>query len=310
MVSQEINFAIDEYNPFIWVPDFNYVYNDSVFRDKISNQGEPFSEDGLKSGKFKAHPENDNILSGEGKILSLLFGKQTETKHKNSEENNIINGIQEKKESKEEDKKNIHFITTEYKNRGKAKKLFTKNKRKRPHSKKDSDNIKNKIKSHFLNFLISLANDITRNELKGKKDEKYFYNIEFKNKINFKAIYPIPYKDILTKYNISKNQGHRKNCKNYKVQKTTNEKKYNEICESFPSLKEFFEQKVSDIFKKYYCLNKKLNKSIEFEKFTFELSPETKTFYDLLKKNEENKDLFNKCKDKCIKNIDDLICKK
>ena len=291
MGSQGTNPAIEEYDSFIYDHDL-FNYNGSVFRGGIPDQDEPSSEYELKSGKFKAHPENDNILSSKEKI---------------TEENNIINGIQEKKESKEEDKKNIHFITNKNNNRGKAKKLFTKNKRKRPHSKKDSDNIKNKIKSHFLNFLISLANDITPNELKGKKDEKYFYNIEFKNKINLKAIYQIPYKDILTKYNISKNQGHRKNCKTYKVQKTTNEKKYNEICKLSPSLKEFFEQKVSDIFKKYYCLNKKLNKSIEFEKFTFELSPETKTFYDLLKKNEENKDLFNKCKDKCIKNIDDLI---
>ena len=305
MVSQGTNSAIEEYDSFIYDHDL-FNYNGSVFRGGIPDQDEPSSEYELKSGEFKAHPENDNILSSEEKIRKIL-GLQTETELKNSEENNIINGIQEKKESKEEDKKNIHFITTKYKNREKAKKLFTKNKRKRPHSKKDSDNIKNKIKSHFLNFLISLANDITPNELKGKKDEKYFYNIEFKNKINLKAIYQIPYKDILTKYNISKNQGHRKNCKTYKVQKTTNEKKYNEICKLSPSLKEFFEQKVSDIFKKYYCLNKKLNKSIEFEKFTFELSPETKTFYDLLKKNEENKDLFNKCKDKCIKNIDDLI---
>ena len=290
MASQGTNSAIEEYDSFIYDHDL-FNYNGSVFRGGIPDQDEPSSEYELKSGEFKAQPENDNILSSKEKI---------------TEENNIINGIQEKKESKEEDKKNVHFIITEYNNRGKSKKLL-KNKRKRPHSKKDSDNIKNKIKSHFLNFLISLANDITPNELKGKKDEKYFYNIEFKNKINFKAIYPIPYKDILTKYNISKNQGHRKNCKTYKVQKTTNEKKYNEICKLSPSLKEFFEQKVSDIFKKYYCLNKKLNKSIEFEKFTFELSPETKTFYDLLKKNEENKDLFNKCKDKCIKNIDDLI---
>ena len=299
MASQGTNSAIEEFDSFIYDHDL-FNYNGSVFRGGIPDQDEPSSEYELKSGEFKA-----NILSSKEKIR-IIFGKQTETEHKNSEENNIINGIQEKKESKEEDKKNVHFIITEYKNRGKAKKLL-KNKRKRPHSKKDSDNIKNKIKSHFLNFLISLANDITPNELKGKKDEKYFYNIEFKNKINLKAIYQVPYKDILTRYNISENQGHRKNCKNYKVQKTTNEKKYNEICESFPSLKEFFEQKVSDIFKKYYCLNKKLNKSIEFEKFTFELSPETKTFYDLLKKNEENKDLFNKCKDKCIKNIDDLI---
>ena len=136
MKNQGINFAIEEYNPFIYDPDF--VYNDSVFQDKIPNQDEPFSEYELKSGEFKA-----NILSSKEKIR-IIFGKQTETEHKNSEENNIINGIQEKKESKEEDKKNVHFIITEYKNRGKAKKLL-KNKRKRPHSKKDSDNIKNNL---------------------------------------------------------------------------------------------------------------------------------------------------------------------
>ena len=187
-------------------------------------------------------------------------------------------------------------------NRGKAPKSYTKNKRLRKHSKKDPDNIRNKIKSHFLNFLISLANDITRNELKGKKDAKYFYNIEFKikNRINLKEIYRIPYKDILTKFYISQNQGIRKNCKNYKVQKITNEKKYNEIRRLSPLLKEFFEQKVSDVFEKYYCLNKKLNNSVEFENFTFELSPETETFYDLLKKNEEIEEELNKCKDKCI----------
>ena len=298
MVSQIINFAILKYN------ELNYdSYNenndiDAIVPDEFLKYEELLLEDKFKSGEIMAYDEKkDYILT----IKEIILGKQREKEHEISEGNNINNGIQEKKESKEENKKNVHFITTVYNNRGKAKKLFTNNKRKRPHSKKDSDNIKNKIKSHFLNFLISLANDITRNELKGKKDEKYFYNIEFKNKINLKAIYQIPYKDILTKYNISKNQGHRKNCKNYKVQKTTNKKKYNEICKLSPSLKEFFEQKVSDIFKKYYCLNKKLNKSIEFEKFTFELSPETKTFYDLLKKNEENKDLFNKCKDKCIK---------
>ena len=65
-------------------------------------------------------------------------------------------------------------------------------------------------------------------------------------------------------------------------------------------LKEFFEQKVSDVFEKYYCLNKKLNNLVVFENFTFELSPETETFYDLLKKNEEIEDELNKCKDKCI----------
>ena len=108
MVSKEINFAILKYNELNYDPD-------SVFQDKISNQGELFSEYELKSGEFKALFDNDNILSS-----------------KDSEENNINNGIQEKKESKEENKKNVHFITTEYNYRGKAKKSFTKNKRKKP----------------------------------------------------------------------------------------------------------------------------------------------------------------------------------
>ena len=286
-------FEIYRYDSFI------YDNNNSVVPDENSNQDELSLEE--KSGEFKEDIENNNILSIK-KIMKIILGKQTETEHENSERNNINNGNQEKKELKEKDKKKVHFIITKYKNKGKTPKSYTKNKRLRKHSKKDPDNIRNKIKSHFLNFLISLANDITQNELKRKEDAKYFYNIEFKikNRINLKEIYRIPYKDILTKFYISQNQGFRKNCKNYKVQKITNEKKYNEIRRLSPLLKEFFEQKVSDVFEKYYCLNKKLNNLVVFENFTFELSPETETFYDLLKKNEEIEEELNKCKDKCI----------
>ena len=288
MSSQEINI----YNPF------NNENNDIVPDEFLTNE-ESLSEDISQSMEILAHDEEDYILSREEK-MKIILGKQIETEHENSEINNINNDIQEKNELKGKDNKNVHFATTKKKNRGKAPKSYTKNKRLRKHSKKDSDNIRNKIKSHFLNFLISLANDITRNELNGKEDAKYFYNIEFKSRINLKKIYRIPYKDILTKFYISQNQGFRKNCKNYKVQKITNEKKYNEIRRLSPLLKEFFEQKVSDVFEKYYCLNKKLNNLVVFENFTFELSPETETFYDLLKKNEEIEEELNKCKDKCI----------
>ena len=120
MASQGTNSEIEEYDSFIYDHDL-FNYNGSVFRGGIPDQDEPSSKYELKSGEFKANPENDNILSSDEKIRKIL-GLQTETEHKNSEENNIINGIQEKKESKEEDKKNIHFITTKYNNRGKAKK--------------------------------------------------------------------------------------------------------------------------------------------------------------------------------------------
>ena len=283
---------------------YNDSYNENIYEmvpDEFLNE-ELLLEDKFKSGKIMAYDEKKDYILTIKEKMKIILGKQTEKEHEISEGNNINNDIQEKNELKEKDNKNVHFTTIKKNNRGKAPKSYTKNKRLRKHSKKDPDNIRNKIKSHFLNFLISLANDITRNELKGKKDAKYFYNIEFKikNRINLKEIYRIPYKDILTKFYISQNQGIRKNCKNYKVQKITNEQKYNEICRTFPLLKEFFEQKVSDIFEKYYCLNKKLNNSVEFENFTFELSPETETFYDLLKKNEEIEDELNKCKDKCI----------
>ena len=296
MSSPEKFFEINIYN------SINNKNNDidAIVPDEFLKKELPL-EYKFKSGEIMPYDEKkDYILSIEE--IKIILGKQTEKKHEISEGNNINNGIQEKNELKEEDNKNVHFAIIKKNNRGKAPKSYTKNKRLRKHSKNDSDNIRNKIKSHFLNFLISLANDITRNELKGKKEAKYFYNIEFKikNKINLKEIYRIPYKDILTKFHISQNQGFRKNCKNYKVQKITNEQKYNEICRTFPLLKEFFEQKVSDVFEKYYCLNKKLNNLVVFENFTFELSPETETFYDLLKKNEEIEDELNKCKDKCI----------
>ena len=299
MSSQGEFFEINNiYNSFNYD---SYNENNEMVPDELKYEELP-SENKPKPGEIMEYDEKKYyILSTEEKIKKIL-GKQTEKEHEISEGNNINNDIQEKNELKEKDNKNVHFTTIKKNNRGKAPKSYTKNKRLRKHSKKDPDNIRNKIKSHFLNFLISLANDITRNELKRKEDAKYFYNIEFKikNRINLKEIYRIPYKDILTKFHISQNQGFRKNCKNYKVQKITNEKKYNEICRTFPLLKEFFEQKVSDVFEKYYCLNKKLNNLVVFENFTFELSPETETFYDLLKKNEEIEDELNKCKDKCI----------
>ena len=92
------------------------IYNDSynenndiyeMVPDEFLKYEELPLEDKLKSGKIMAYDEKKYyILSREEEIKKIL-GKQTKTELENSERNNINNGIQEKKELKEEDNKTI-----------------------------------------------------------------------------------------------------------------------------------------------------------------------------------------------------------
>lgn len=235
----------------------------------------------------------------------------------NSEQNDFIvyNGPQQNKKVDEYAEhelleKNItpQFTTKKKRNRGKK---STKNKRLKTHTKYDSDNIDNKIKTHFLNFLIFFANDFIRFILKENRKEKLFSRIVKKN-INLKKnIYAnFYYKDILTKLNASQNHGIKKNNKNYKKEKITNEDKYKYFCEKFPFLNDFFEQKVSDVFEKYYCVNKKEINKIKIDDnddYEFELSSETETFYNLLDKNVKIEKNLIERKNKLVKSYKNIF---
>ena len=66
-----------------------------------------------------------------------------------------------------------------------------------------------------------------------------------------------------------------------------------EICKISPELQKFFDQNYLYIFQKYYYGMNNNENIIDFDGLKVELSPLTKGFLNLLKKNEGRKEKFN-----------------
>ena len=282
----DLSFDPQSYNPFIISLGFDVGYK---LKEESNCLEQSSIGNNLGIGNFSVNSEQNDFI----------FDNDPQQNKK----------VDEYSEHELSEKKNTPKFTTKKKrNRGKK---STKNKRLKTHTKYDSDNIDNKIKTHFLNFLIFFANDFIRFILKENRKEKLFSRIVKKN-INLKKnIYAnFYYKDILTKLNASQNHGIKKNNKNYKKEKITNEDKYKYFCEKFPFLNDFFEQKVSDVFEKYYCVNKKEINKIKIDDnddYEFELSSETETFYNLLDKNVKIEKNLIERKNKLVKSYKNIF---
>jgi hypothetical protein len=140
-----------------------------------------------------------------------------------------------------------------------------------------TDNISDRVLTHYDNSLIDLANDAT-NTIFNSLNQKYFLKIKYsehKKNYNNNLISEKKYCDIF-KYQLSaKNKG-------YKIKNgDTNENRYNIICAKSPLLKKFFEQRYLDLFENYYYNDKR---NFDFDGKHFQLSDDTKTFSDLLNK--------------------------
>ena len=144
-------------------------------------------------------------------------------------------------------------------------------------------NIKRKIKSHFIRFLIEFCNDALKEEniniQNNLRINKFFLptmNIIYDNNFNFKEI---TIKDILkldlsNKYRLFGRDGNRKLLE--------------EIELLSPTLSDLFQMNSLKLFKYYYNKEKPLNK-IKFENKEIYLSLGTKSFYDLLEKNKDSR---------------------
>lgn len=140
-----------------------------------------------------------------------------------------------------------------------------------------TDNISDRVLTHYDNSLIDLANDAT-NTIFNSLNQKYFLKIKYsehKKNYNNNLIKEKKYCDIF-KYQLStKNKG-------YKIKNgDTNENIYNIICAKSPLLKKFFAQRYLDLFENYYYKDKR---KFDFDGIHFQLSDDTKTFSDLLNK--------------------------
>ena len=156
-------------------------------------------------------------------------------------------------------------------------------KKRKSHQKSDFDNILTKIQVHFLNFIINLCNDAMKITFKNQK--LYFrpINYNFKRNItynNLKKLKNISIKEILSQEISSKYKS---------LSKSINSDILTLVIHSSEWLNDFFSINYLKAFSIYYNNCKPLKK-INFKGKEIILSPKTKAFNTLLKKNKVLKD--------------------
>ena len=181
------------------------------------------------------------------------------------------------------------FRTVLHKKRGRKKEKEEKEKKsKKCHSSDDFDNIQRKIQVSFISFLIRLANDLLKN-IFGQKTKFHFKDVDYE----LKKIVNHKYIEFLKKSNYSDIMKMKISPKNKRFSKFENKETLNKVCKYSPFLKKFFRNNYLYIFQKYYCTIINNKEEVDIDGFKVILSPKTKTFYNLLVKNESNKKKFN-----------------
>lgn len=182
------------------------------------------------------------------------------------------------------EQKNIKFLI-KHDRRGQKPKTSNNNYM-RNHRRTDFDNLQTKIQVHFISFIINLSNSALSTEF--GEDKYNFKDIPYniKRDVSFKAsgyLHNSAIKDILQ----NKISNKFKTCED----KYINRYILNKVCSESIWLKEFFNMKYINLFEKYYN-NAKPLESFFFNGKKIALSARTKSFYDLLLKNQDDKNLL------------------
>ena len=187
--------------------------------------------------------------------------------------------------------KKINFKTVLHHKRGR--KSIGKVKRrilpKKYHGSGDFDNVQRKIQVNFITFLINLANDAIKSIL-GKNSKYFFKDVKY----GLKKIVNHKYVENLKKSKYSDIIQMKISLKNRRLGENSNKDTFLEICKISPELQKFFDKNYLYIFQKYYYGMNNNENIIDFDGLKVELSPLTKGFLNLLKKNEGRKEKFNR----------------
>ena len=191
----------------------------------------------------------------------------------------------EENEDKNQNPKCVTLNLKKYTKRGRKKEEGKPIRKK--HSSMDDDNVLTKIQVHFFTYLINITNDIIKSGF-GKNGD--FQQIKYDDKKNIKLdnikkLKNSKIKDILQMKISSK-------CRKY--DENYNKNNYIKILETISNdaslnwITDFFHMNYLDLFEKYY------NNDNSFFGKEINISKETKSFNDLLKKNDDKmKDCLN-----------------
>lgn len=207
--------------------------------------------------------------------LQLFFSNSKNTNP--TFENNIISDIVQKNI---DNHKITLFHVEKIINKKRGRKSQNAKKRK-IHASNSDDNITRKIQNHFLNFLISLINDLATNVYKLKKE--YFKKFDYKEKAKISSKYFNDLKNstienLIIKLNISEK---------YKCKNDINIKHLKKL-NKFPIFERLFKMNYSYLFRNFYYNNKKPLQEIYSKEKKIYLSDKTKSFDYLVEKNKIN----------------------
>ena len=235
-----------------------------------------------EESSFKQKKKNTRKKDKQKKVLQSSFNTA-----KNISTNEEKNTVTDSKQSCIT--KAVNFKTVLHHKRGR-KGIENKNNKyyNKYHGSAEFDNVQRKIQVSFINFLIRLANDAIK-AVFGKNTKYFFKDVkyEFKKVVNHKYVEYLKqckYSDII-QMKIS--------AKNKKLGPNLNKETLEEICKLSPQLQKLFDQNYLYLFQKYYCTLKNEQEILDFEGLKIELSPLTRGFPSLLKKNENSQERYN-----------------
>ena len=181
-----------------------------------------------------------------------------------------------------ENKKNL--FSTEHPTTKRKRGRFTSKKNERKeHTKYSEDNVIRKIQNHYMNFIIDFINDFINSKDKRNRFIEFNYKVKSDiSKAHRKELEDSSINDLLNNILISEKYNE---CPEFN--KNLADKLLKNKNDTF--LKDLFDMKYLELFDYYYNNNKPL-KEIKIKNKVIKLSPKTKTFYTLIKKNEDMKE--------------------
>ena len=227
---------------------------------------------------------NDNYCINEFSLKSYYLPSVDDLKSINYDNSKSPNQIEHI--DNQSHKSTSHLCPFNSRNKSKRGKK-SKGLRKFPHKRTDFDNLQRKVQVHFLTFIINLSNDVLMSVL-GRKTHYHFLQIDYDLKKQIRHDFVTKLQSSSIKEIFELKISPQKKPKNEYINFYT----LNEVCKKSKLFKNFFNINYLEFFNNFYFNEAKYLDRIYFEGKKIIFSYQTKPFYGLLEKNQDDANLL------------------